>query len=88
VTRAALAALAVLAVFVAGCAARPAAVQPSAAATGSLSLAADDRMIVVPAGRFIAGSTPEERATAYDDFRRTAAPRAASAGSRPTVPAA
>jgi formylglycine-generating enzyme required for sulfatase activity len=33
-----------------------------------LSLAADDRMIVVPAGKYIAGSTPEERGASYDDF--------------------
>ncbi len=37
-----------------------------------LSLAADERMILVPAGRYIAGSTPEERAAAYDDFQSTA----------------
>lgn len=41
------------------------------AAYAPLSLAADDRMIVIPAGRFIVGSTPEERATAYDDYLRT-----------------
>ena len=33
-----------------------------------LSLAADDRMIMVPDGKYIAGSTPEERAASYDDF--------------------
>lgn len=33
-----------------------------------LSLAADDRMIVVPDGKYIAGSTPEERGASYDDF--------------------
>ncbi len=37
-----------------------------------LSIAADERMITVPAGQFIAGSTPEERAGAYDDFLHTA----------------
>jgi formylglycine-generating enzyme required for sulfatase activity len=37
-----------------------------------LTTAADDRMIVIPAGRFIAGSTPEERSAAYDDYQRTA----------------
>ena len=63
---------AVLAVLVAGCTGAPAAVQQPAAALGPLSLAADEHMIVIPAGRFIAGSTPEERAAAYDDFRRTA----------------
>ena len=38
----------------------------------SLSLAADDRMLAIPAGKFVAGSTPEERATAYDDYLATA----------------
>jgi formylglycine-generating enzyme required for sulfatase activity len=37
-----------------------------------LSLAADARMITVPAGNYIAGSTPEERAAAYDDYQSTA----------------
>ncbi len=40
---------------------------PSARAP--LSLAADDHMVLVPAGSYIAGSTPEERAAAYDDYR-------------------
>ncbi|MFT3700271.1 MAG: SUMF1/EgtB/PvdO family nonheme iron enzyme [Kofleriaceae bacterium] len=46
--------------------------KPSSTATGPLSLAADAQMVTVPAGKFIAGSTPEERATAYDDFNSTA----------------
>ena len=29
-------------------------------------------MVTIPAGQYIAGSTPEERATAYDDYRHTA----------------
>jgi formylglycine-generating enzyme required for sulfatase activity len=37
-----------------------------------LSIAADERMIAVPAGNYIAGSTPEERAAAYDDYQQTA----------------
>lgn len=37
-----------------------------------LSLAADDRMVTIPAGSYIAGSTPEERAAAYDDYQQTA----------------
>ena len=36
-----------------------------------LSLAADQRMIAIPAGNFVSGSTPEERATAYDDYEAT-----------------
>jgi formylglycine-generating enzyme required for sulfatase activity len=41
------------------------------AASAPLSLAADQRMITIPAGHFVSGSTPEERATAYDDFHAT-----------------
>lgn len=37
-----------------------------------LSMAADERMIAIPAGNYIAGSTPEERAAAYDDYQQTA----------------
>jgi formylglycine-generating enzyme required for sulfatase activity len=37
-----------------------------------LSIAADDRMVTVPAGQYIAGSTPEERAAAYDDYQQSA----------------
>ena len=37
-------------------------------ARAQLSLAADDRMIAIPAGKFIAGSTPEERGASYDDY--------------------
>ncbi len=44
---------------------------PQAAATAPLSLAADAVMIAIPAGNFIAGSTPEERASAYDDYLAT-----------------
>jgi formylglycine-generating enzyme required for sulfatase activity len=57
----------------AGCgghAAAPTAAPGTAAAP--LSLAADARMIEIPAGNYIAGSTPEERAGAYDDYERTA----------------
>src|SRR5690606_8309245 len=42
------------------------------AAQAPLSIAADRRMIAIPAGLFIAGSTPEERAQAYDDYQHTA----------------
>jgi toxoflavin biosynthesis protein ToxD len=41
------------------------------AANAPLSLAADERMIAIPAGRFILGSTPEERAAAYEDHLAT-----------------
>ena len=33
-----------------------------------LSSAADARMVAIPGGPYIAGSTPEERAVAYDDY--------------------
>ncbi|MBX3160008.1 MAG: SUMF1/EgtB/PvdO family nonheme iron enzyme [Deltaproteobacteria bacterium] len=41
-------------------------------AHAQLSLAADARMVTVPAGQYISGSTPEERLAAYDDFFTTA----------------
>lgn len=42
------------------------------AAEAQLSIAADADMVAIPAGMFIAGSTPEERAQAYDDYQHTA----------------
>ncbi|CAN5734420.1 N/A [soil metagenome] len=42
-----------------------------------LSLAADARMITIPAGPFVTGSTPEEREQAYDDYRLTSGSDAA-----------
>jgi toxoflavin biosynthesis protein ToxD len=42
-----------------------------------LSVAADERMVVVPAGDYILGSTPEERAAAYDDYQQSAGTDAA-----------
>lgn len=68
-----LAALALLAP--AACASAPSAAQQATLAQASrapLSLAADDRMIVIPAGRFVAGSTPEERNAAQEDDAATA----------------
>jgi len=60
------------AIVMAACSAAPSAapMQPASpvrVAAAQLSLAADDRMIAIPAGRCIVGSTPEERAAAYDD---------------------
>jgi hypothetical protein len=40
-------------------------------AGAALSIAADERMVAIPAGNDIAGSTPEERASAYDDYQQT-----------------
>lgn len=34
-----------------------------------LSLAADEHMVLIPDGKYIAGSTPEERGAAYDDYQ-------------------
>lgn len=60
---------ALVVVVVAGCGhgTTPGPVSPQAA-HAQLSMAADDRMIAIPAGKYIAGSTPEERAAAYDAF--------------------
>jgi len=60
-----------LLVVLAACGSSPPTVQPSHAG-GQLSRAADARMVTVPAGQYIAGSTPEERTTAYDDYFDTA----------------
>ncbi|MGE3764677.1 MAG: formylglycine-generating enzyme family protein [Kofleriaceae bacterium] len=62
---------AALAAALVACSAPAAPVHPQAA-QAPLSLAADARMITIPAGMFIAGSTPEERAQAYDDYQHTA----------------
>lgn len=37
-----------------------------------LSRAADAQLVTIPGGRSVAGSTPEERATAYEDYLATA----------------
>ncbi|HEU0036992.1 MAG TPA: SUMF1/EgtB/PvdO family nonheme iron enzyme [Kofleriaceae bacterium] len=50
---------------------------PSTTSHAPLSIAADARMITIPAGQFIAGSTPEERAAAYDDYEATSSTDAA-----------
>ncbi|HEY0253031.1 MAG TPA: SUMF1/EgtB/PvdO family nonheme iron enzyme [Kofleriaceae bacterium] len=38
------------------------------AVSAPLSIAADEQMITIPGGKSVGGSTPEERASAYDDF--------------------
>jgi len=45
-----------------------------------LSMAADATMVPVPAGKYVAGSTPEERNQAYDDYLDTAGKDAAREG--------
>ena len=44
---------------------------PKSAAAAPMSLAAAAQMVTVPAGQFVAGSTPEERAAAYEDYLTT-----------------
>jgi formylglycine-generating enzyme required for sulfatase activity len=68
----------------AGCAGPSQAQQATTARAGraQLSLAADDRMLAVPAGRAILGSTSEERTAASDDYVGTSDPEAAAP--RPT----
>jgi formylglycine-generating enzyme required for sulfatase activity len=39
------------------------------AARAPLSLASEDQMVAIPEGKYIAGSTPEERAASYDDYQ-------------------
>ena len=58
-------------VLAVGCGAAPTVKGPDRA-KAPLSAAADTHMIAIPAGLYIAGSTPEERASAYDDFLHTA----------------
>jgi toxoflavin biosynthesis protein ToxD len=50
----------------------PPVIAPSGQAEAPLSGAAELRMVTIPAGRYIAGSTPEERDTAYDEYLSTA----------------
>jgi formylglycine-generating enzyme required for sulfatase activity len=62
--------IALAAAALAGCGG-PRTPSPPSSATAPLSLAADARLIAIPAGSYIAGSTPEERASAYDDYAET-----------------
>lgn len=48
------------------------AVEKPAVPNAPLSFAADAQMVVIPAGKYVAGSTPEERQGAYDDYLHTA----------------
>jgi formylglycine-generating enzyme required for sulfatase activity len=54
-------------VVLVGCGATTRPVNPHAE-RAQLALAAEDRMIVIPEGKYIAGSTPEERGASYDDL--------------------
>ena len=59
-------------VILAACGSSPTTQIPHTANNAQLSRAADARMVTVPPGQYIAGSTPEERALAYDDYFDTA----------------
>jgi toxoflavin biosynthesis protein ToxD len=58
--------------FLMACSSKPDAAHPSGALIAPLSLAKDQHMVLIAAGQYIAGSTPEERAAAYDDYLATA----------------
>lgn len=60
----------VASVFVVGCGATARPVNPHAE-HAQLALAAEERMIAIPDGKYIAGSTPEERAASYDDLLKS-----------------
>src|SRR5207249_4256429 len=53
---------------------------PTQSTQAPLSLAADAAMVQVPAGKYVAGSTPEERSQAYDDYLASAGKDAARDG--------
>jgi formylglycine-generating enzyme required for sulfatase activity len=59
-------------VVLAACSSTPNPAHPSGPSVAPLSLAKDQHMILIPAGQYIAGSTLEERAAAYDDYLQTA----------------
>jgi len=63
---------ALLVAVLAACSSKPDAEHPAGAQLAPLSLAKDQHMVLVPEGQYIAGSTPEERSAAYDDYRDTA----------------
>jgi formylglycine-generating enzyme required for sulfatase activity len=60
-----------LLVVLAACSSKPDPARPGAA-QAPLSLAKDQHMVLVAAGQYIAGSTPEERTAAYDAYLETA----------------
>jgi formylglycine-generating enzyme required for sulfatase activity len=57
-----------LVIVLAGCGAAAPRPENPGAAHAQLSLASEDQMISIPDGKYIAGSTPEERAASYDDY--------------------
>src|SRR5690349_15334850 len=59
-----------LLIAAAGCGSGAAPAHPTSA-NAQLSSAADARMVTIPGGRYIAGSTPEERGAAYDDYEES-----------------
>jgi formylglycine-generating enzyme required for sulfatase activity len=63
----------------AACSSAPQPLHP-ATPIAPLSLAADQHMVMIPEGQYVAGSTPEERAAAYDDYQTTAGKDTARTG--------
>jgi formylglycine-generating enzyme required for sulfatase activity len=64
-------ALPVVVLVLAGCPG-PGHVTRQGADVGPLSRAGDAHLVTIPSGQYVAGSTPEERDTAYDDYLATA----------------
>jgi len=56
----------------AACSSKPEVLRPTNASLAPLSLAKDQHMVLIAAGQYVAGSTPEERTAAYDDYLTTA----------------
>jgi formylglycine-generating enzyme required for sulfatase activity len=61
----------VFAIAIAACGTPAGPVAPTTPPQAPLSAAADARMVMIPAGKYIAGSTPEEREAAYDDYEQS-----------------
>jgi formylglycine-generating enzyme required for sulfatase activity len=53
------------------CSSSAAPAHPTSSLVAPLSVAKDQQMVTIPEGRYIAGSTPEERTAAYDDYLAT-----------------
>lgn len=67
----------VLTATVIGCGHRPVVNESHSQTIGPLAQAANERMIAIPAGRYVSGSTVEERQAAYDDHAESSGGTAA-----------